>query len=276
MAGSRTSSPPGIGAERRHHQPVPVEHEAGAAHAAASCRHRRLGMVVAGDLALCARRGLVAKDERGGGEGFHPLTADALWRRGIVVALDPDEAVRLGHGAETGALARREAVRAIGVVEAVAEGDHHAGLVAPEQQREAVERGAGVPRRQELAAARVGGAFLQVQVGDREQAGGRPVAGRRRGRASGARRRDGWGRRSRGADTLPPTPSRKGRGRSLCLCRFSPPPLAGGGWGEGATRPLMNRTTLPAPVAAARRSPDGSPSPAPSPQAAPSPRSPPR
>ena len=100
-----------------------------------------------------------------------------LWRRGIVVALHPDEAMRLGHGVQTGALAGGQAARAVGVVEAVAEGDHHAGLVAAQQQREAVERGVGVPRRQELAAAGVGGALLQVQVGDREQAGGRPEQG---------------------------------------------------------------------------------------------------
>ncbi len=62
-------------------------------------------------------------------------------------------------------------------MEAVAEGDHQAGLVAAQEDGEAVERGVGVPGRQELAAAGVGGAFLQVQVGDREQAGGGPVEG---------------------------------------------------------------------------------------------------
>ena len=73
--------PAGVGAERRHHQAPGIGHEAGAAHAAAACRHRRLGMVVAGDLALRAGRGLVAEDQRGGGECLHPLAADALRRR---------------------------------------------------------------------------------------------------------------------------------------------------------------------------------------------------
>ena len=34
---------------------------------------------------------------------------------------------------------------------------------------------------------------------------------------------------------LPPTPSRKGRGSSLAGIETTPPPLAGGGWGEGAS-----------------------------------------
>ena len=38
---------------------------------------------------------------------------------------------------------------------------------------------------------------------------------------------------------LPPTPSRKGRGRSQYWS--TPPPLAGGGWGEGAARTLPHR-----------------------------------
>ena len=68
-------------------------------------------------------------------------------------------------------------LRAVRVVEAVAEGDHDAWLVAAEQQGEAVQCGVRVPRRQELAAARIGRALLQVQVGDREQPGGRPEQG---------------------------------------------------------------------------------------------------
>ena len=41
-----------------------------------------------------------------------------------------------------------------------------------------------------------------------------------------------------GRGPLPPTPSRRGRGRTS---RRTPPPLAGGGWGEGAARTLPHR-----------------------------------
>ena len=147
-----------------------------------------------------------------------------------MVALDPDEAVRLGHGAEPGALAGRQAARAVGVVEAVAEGDHHAGLVAAEQQGEAVERGVGVPGRQQLAAAGVGGAFLQVQVGDREQAGGRPE--QRAGRVEHqplAGEVDGGGGHGEHGPLPQPPPARGGGGRSLPL----PLPLREGVGGRG-------------------------------------------
>ena len=45
---------------------------------------------------------------------------------------------------------------------------------------------------------------------------------------------------------LPPTPSRKGRGSIVTVC--SPPPLAGGGWGEGAAESSAVPTELSAPL----------------------------
>ena len=100
--------PAGIGAERRHHQ-----RGARRTRSKGGSRCRRVRAPPpwggGGRRSRPARPALAwwRKTQRGGGEGFHPLAADALWRRGIVVALDPDETVRLGHGAETGALARR-------------------------------------------------------------------------------------------------------------------------------------------------------------------------
>ena len=63
--------------------------------------------------------------------------------------------------------------------------------------------------------------------GRRGVVAGGSAASRRRAGATGGAYGRGW-RRDTGP--LPPTPSRKGRGSSLS----SPPPLAGGGWGEGA------------------------------------------
>ena len=153
-------------------------------------------MVVAADLAGGAGDGVVAEHQAGGGELRHVVAAQAGGGRGVVVALHPDEAMRLRHRVQAGDFAGGEARGALGVVERVAERDDDARLIAAQQQGQAIERGVGVPGRQQHALARIGGAFLQVQVGDDERAGGGPDAGRRRGRASGARRRGGWGRRS--------------------------------------------------------------------------------
>ena len=114
-------------------------------------------------------------------------------------------------------------------MEAVAERDHQAGLVAAQQQGEAVERGVGVPGRQELAAACVGRAFLQVQVGDREQAGGRPEqgAGRIEHQAL-AGEVDGGGGHGDVAPSPNPLPH-AGEGAPELL----PLPRAGEGWGRG-------------------------------------------
>jgi hypothetical protein len=60
------------------------------------------------------------------------------------------------------------------MVEAVAESEDEAWLVAAEQQGEAIERGVRVPGRQELALAGIRGALFQMQIGDGEQAGGGP------------------------------------------------------------------------------------------------------
>ena len=144
--------------------------------------------------------------------------------------------MRFGHGAKARELTDGEAVGAVAIVEAVAEGHHQAWLLAAEQQGEAIQRGVGVPRRQELAVAGVGGAFLQMEVRYRQQIGGRPV--QRTGRIehqplSGEVDGSGghWDH-----DPLSPTPSRKGRGEVGLL----PPPLAGGGWREGAGDTVMN------------------------------------
>ena len=60
------------------------------------------GVMVAGDLRVGAGDGLVAEGKGGGGEGLQPFSTDAVRRRRVVVALDPDEAVRLGHRPEPG------------------------------------------------------------------------------------------------------------------------------------------------------------------------------
>ena len=85
-------------------------------------------------------------------------------RRGIVIALHPDEAMRPGHRFQTSQFAGGQAACAIVVVEAVAECQDDAGLIMAQQPGEAVERRVRVPRRQQLPAARVRRTFFQVQV----------------------------------------------------------------------------------------------------------------
>ena len=108
-------------------------------------------------------------------------------------------------------------VEPVGIVEAVAQGDDDARMVPPEQRGEAVQRGVGVPGRQELAAAGVGGAFLQVQVGDGEQAAGRPEH-----RAGGVQHQPFTGEMDRGGDHATTEVSRRNESGS-CSRRLSFP-----------------------------------------------------
>ena len=82
------------------------------------------------------------------------------------------------------------------------------------------------------------------RLNDGQQGDDRP-AGRRGEFAGGGAARCAWDAAAAGrgagltARPLPPTPSRKGRGSR---CKYStPPPLAGGGWGEGARPPSGGR-----------------------------------
>ena len=219
-----------------------VGDEAGSADTGASGEDGGLGVVVAGDFSPRAVGRLMAEGQRGGDEFLHPFTADAVRRRGVVVALDPDEAMRLRHGAEAGLLAGWQPGGALRIVEAVTEGDHQARLITAQQRGEAVERGMGVPGRQELAAAGVGGALLQVQVGDREQAGGGPVQG-----AGGVEHKafagevDGSGGHAwrSGSRPLPDPPPLCGTGGSATSS--TPSPAKRGRVGRGSSRAKQRR-----------------------------------
>ena len=72
----------------------------------------------------------------------------------------------------------------------------------------------------------------------------------RRSSASGASQSSAS--RNRTASPLPPAPSRKGRGSDL----VTPPPLAGGGWGEGAHAQKLANSLVPRRRNAGVRLPD--------------------
>jgi hypothetical protein len=81
-----------------------------------------------------------------------------------VIALDPDEPVRLGHCAQPCKFTGRQPPGSACVVKAVAESDHEARLVTAQQDGQAIQRRMGVPGREKLTVPGVGGALLQVKV----------------------------------------------------------------------------------------------------------------
>ncbi len=102
------------------------------------------------------------------------FSADAVRRAGVVIAAHPDEMGARRHPAETSGIARPQTGGAARIVETVAERDHAARLPAAQRECEAVEGRFGVPGRDQPPALGAGRALLEMQIGDREQSGGRP------------------------------------------------------------------------------------------------------
>ena len=127
-------------------------------------------MQMAGDLAAGALGRLVAEGERAERERRQEPPADAVGRIGIVVAGDPDPVAAALQAAQRRAVGVGEPRRPAAVVETVAERDHRARRVARDQPRQPRQRRRGVVRRQQHAARGEARAFLEMQVGDREQA----------------------------------------------------------------------------------------------------------
>jgi hypothetical protein len=133
-------------------------------------------MQVPGDLAGGGNeRRLVAEGEAGIVQFVSGLTGQVDGAVRIVVAVDPDP---VAAAREFGNL-RTEDIRQMGradaVVEIVAEADNDGGIVPRDDGFQHLERGERIVGRQHHAAAREGGALLQMQVGDDEQTGFRQV-----------------------------------------------------------------------------------------------------
>ena len=140
---------------------------------------------------------------------------------------------------ERGAFGARWRVAAVGQAAGIAEAhrdDGNAGFVVegvavhlqPGAQAVAgrvVEREAGLVHR---GARRLAGNQQTCRGGDTDDR----TRAKRQVLGADAAGADFGGKRGEWRGPLPPTPSRKGRG-SRC-CSGPPPPLAGGGWGEGA------------------------------------------
>ncbi len=102
------------------------------------------------------------------------MAADASGRTGIVIAGDPQPVAPALQSRERGAVGLRHARCTAAVMKAVAERNHEPRRIARNQMRQAPERRRRVVGRQQHAARREGGAFLQMQIGDREQTFVRP------------------------------------------------------------------------------------------------------
>ena len=126
-------------------------------------------MHVTGDLAFCAGRRMT-KGQRADRQRSAEAAADTVGRIGIVVAGDPDPITPALEGGERRAIARRDPVRAIAVVEAVAQRDHHAWRVAGDEEREPCQGRRGIIGREQHAARGEARALLQMQVRDRQDA----------------------------------------------------------------------------------------------------------
>ena len=166
--------PAGVGAQRRQQQPPRVGHETGPRHHCAAHRHLRLRMEMPGNLARRPGHRLVAEHQRPGPPFRHRQPADARRRGGVVVAEHPDEIRRRRHRRQPRRIGRQQPRRAARVVERIAQRHHRARRVPAQQRGQPVERGPRVPGRQQRPARRRGRAFLQMQVGHRQQPLRRP------------------------------------------------------------------------------------------------------
>src|SRR5579885_3784977 len=119
----------GKGAERRHHQPRAIAGKATPAHRAPAMRDARHRMQMAGNFSFRAGRQMPERDaaER---ERVVEYAADARDGRRIVVASEPDPLAAALQREQAIAVGARKPRRAAIVVEAVAESEDDARLVA--------------------------------------------------------------------------------------------------------------------------------------------------
>src|SRR5579864_901891 len=203
--------PAGIGAERGQDDPPPIAHETASAQAARPPPKARLRMIVAAHFAGRAlERGAVPEGEgadrnRFGDDG----AADLAWRRRVVIAGDPDPLMSARKGGEPLALGVGEAACTLAIMEAVAETDHAARLMARERFLKNIQAGSAVVGRQQRARSGVARALLQMEIGKHERTLGRPIE-------AAARIGDEFG-------SIEPEGEHGGHGAAPVLTPFAPP-----------------------------------------------------
>ena len=150
-----------------------VRGKAAPADRATAMGNTRDRMQMTADFTGCVAR-QVTEGQRTQGQAVSVRAPDTVRRFGIVIAGEPDPLAAALHAAQAFAIAIAMPRRAAAVVKTVAECHDTARPVIRNQMRQTSQRARGVVGRQQLPTRGKARAFLQMQVGDRQETVLRP------------------------------------------------------------------------------------------------------